>query len=213
MVPDDLNIMPALNATTWSKEEFQLHQISLLLSEAAHLARWKAEIESQECTIASAQQNALNPDQQIDMHNKRAMPFLVLLCISDAPKSCTPDSQSPDIEHFTESAWILEIHHLPDPDGHYARLLNAHPDLAESQVVSPDVRDRQGILITPDYVEVEVILKLVNVQMEYPANYKAISPSKGKRRSKDDDDIFSQLSPTKKPLLLNNEKEIDFEVV
>ncbi|KAI5987254.1 hypothetical protein EDD15DRAFT_2199775 [Pisolithus albus] len=118
-------------------------------------------------------------------------------------------------------------------------------------VISPDIRDRQGILITPgeydsrfmheDYVEVEVFLKLWNIQPTTRSNnqngsriyqmilksmkllpyhsytqaklLKAISPSKGKRRSEDDDDTFSQSSPTKKPLLLGDEKEMDFEVV
>lgn len=160
-------------------------------------------------------------------------------------------AQTSNVSQRSQGARISEIHHLPDPDGRYAGLLNAHPDLAESQVVSPDIRDRQGILITPgeydsrfmheDYVEVEVFLKLWNIQPTTRSNnqngsriyqmilksmkllpyhsytqaklLKAISPSKGKRRPEDDDDTFSQSSPTKKPLLLGDEKEMDFEVV
>ncbi|KAI6109343.1 hypothetical protein EV401DRAFT_2212673 [Pisolithus croceorrhizus] len=135
----------------------------------------------------------------------------------------------------------------------YAGLLNAHPDLAEAQVISPDVRDRQGVLIAPgeyntkimhdDCVEVEVFLKLWNIQpsarsnnqngshiyqlilrsmklLPYHsythANLLKVNPTtKGKQRcdDDDDDDLSSQSSPTKKPLVLENEKGMDFELV
>ncbi|KAG6380504.1 hypothetical protein JVT61DRAFT_8663 [Boletus reticuloceps] len=59
---------------------------------------------------------------------------------------------------------------LPDPYGRYAGLARSNPEVAGARVANPDVRDRQGVLITPgeydskiqdgDYVEVEVILKL-----------------------------------------------------
>ena len=59
---------------------------------------------------------------------------------------------------------------MPDPDGRYAGLINERSDLADVKVVSPDVRDGLGVLVTPgeydekikhdEYVEVEVYLKL-----------------------------------------------------
>ncbi|KAI6025293.1 hypothetical protein PISMIDRAFT_9532 [Pisolithus microcarpus 441] len=150
--------------------------------------------------------------------------------------------------HQSQGARIWALHQLPDPDGRYVGLLNSHPDLADAQVVSPDVRDRHGVLIAPgeydtkilqdDYVEAEVILKLWNIQPSTRSNnqngsriYQLILKSmkllpyhsytqanllktnKGKRRSDDDDDILSQSSPTKKSLVLETEKEMDFEVV
>lgn len=65
---------------------------------------------------------------------------------------------------------VLCIADLPDPNGRYEGLIKSNPELAAAKVVIPDIRDRQGVLITPgeydskiqdgDYIEVEVFLKL-----------------------------------------------------
>ncbi|KAI6017869.1 hypothetical protein EDC04DRAFT_2607938 [Pisolithus marmoratus] len=162
-------------------------------------------------------------------------------------------AQASKVGQKTPGAWIWEFSELPDPDGHYAGLLNAHPDLTKAQVVSPDVCDQQGVLIAPgeydtkimhnNYVEVEVLLKLWNILPSTRAKnqngshvYQLILKSmkllpyhsythanllkvntmmKGKRRCNDDDDndFFSQSSPTKKSLVLESERDMDFEVV
>ncbi|KAI6038046.1 hypothetical protein EDC04DRAFT_2698632 [Pisolithus marmoratus] len=75
--------------------------------------------------------------------------------------------------HKTSAPKALMLRDLPDPHGRYVGLLKTYGALAATKVTIPDVRDRQGVLITPaeyhnkisdgDIVEVEVILKLWSI--------------------------------------------------
>jgi hypothetical protein len=65
---------------------------------------------------------------------------------------------------------VLRITDLPDPYHRYAGTAKSHSEITEAKVASPDIRDRQRLLITPseyglkikdgEYAEVEIILKL-----------------------------------------------------
>ncbi|KAI6039772.1 hypothetical protein EDC04DRAFT_2603036 [Pisolithus marmoratus] len=112
-------------------------------------------------------------------------------------------AQASKVGQKTPGAQIWEFSKLPDPDGHYAGLLNAHPDLAKAQVVSPDVRDQQGVLIAADHVQLEYSAKHKGQESEWLSHISI--------DSKEHEALTS--SPTKKSLVLESERDMDFEVV
>ncbi|KIK80933.1 hypothetical protein PAXRUDRAFT_763809 [Paxillus rubicundulus Ve08.2h10] len=84
-----------------------------------------------------------------------------------------------------------KISDLKDPQGRYARLLNSHPTLHDTSVITPNVQDGKGVLIPPgeyasklhdgDIVKVEIILKLWNIKANKSGNNSFTHDANGSR--------------------------------